>query len=132
MSKMTRFLKNPYYQIYVGILFCAGSFFVLIFAHSYSAFVVAMIILTVGEATAFPTVPAVVNMLSPQSVKGKYQGLTNAFSSVGKALGPLFGGLIIEGASYKILFIVCASSIVAVDIIIMTVVGWKKKHLTIY
>lgn len=132
MSRITRFLKNPYNQIYIGILFCAISFFVLIFAHSYAAFVLAMVILTVGEVTAFPTMPAVVNMLSPQDVKGKYQGLMNAFSSIGKALGPLFGGLIIEGSSYKILFIVCAGAIIAVDICIMVIAAWKKKHLTSY
>lgn len=91
-----------------------------------------MMILTVGEATAFPAIPAIVNDLSPLAVKGKYQGLTNAFSSVGKALGPLFGGLIIENVSYRALFVVCASSIIVVNMFIFAVVKWRHRQVKYY
>ncbi len=48
--------------------------------------------LTVGEATVFPTIPAVVNNLSPVQAKRKYQGLPTALISFGKVIGPLLGG----------------------------------------
>ncbi|WP_137596755.1 MDR family MFS transporter [Paucilactobacillus kaifaensis] len=127
---LAHYLKNIYLQVYLGILFCALSFVILLFAHNYAAFVAAMVVLTIGEATAFPTMPAIVNDLSPLEAKGKYQGLMNAFSSAGKALGPLFGGMIIEGFSYRILFVVCSLSIVAVGIIVVTIVSLQgnKAH----
>lgn len=132
LSWLGHHIKNIYHQVYVGVFFCALSFFILIFAHSYPMFVLAMVVLTIGEATAFPSMPAIVNDLSPVEVKGKYQVLTNAFSSIGKALGPLFGGLIIEGFSYRTLFITCSASIVIVDVLILLVVSLKAKQVKFY
>lgn len=132
MGWVNNHIKNVYLPVYVGICFCAASFVVLLWAHSYADFLLAMMILTVGEATAFPAIPAIVNDLSPLAVKGKYQGLTNAFSSVGKALGPLFGGLIIENVSYQALFVVCASSIIVVNMFIFAVVKWRHRQVKYY
>lgn len=132
MGWVNNHIKNVYLPVYVGICFCAASFVVLLWAHSYADFLLAMMILTVGEATAFPAIPAIVNDLSPLAVKGKYQGLTNAFSSVGKALGPLFGGLIIENVSYRALFVVCASSIIVVNMFIFAVVKWRHRQVKYY
>ena len=72
--------------------------------------------------------PAIVNSLSPVDVKCKYQGILNAFSSLGKAFGPLFGGLIIGAASYHILFVVCAVSIFVMEIIVWAVVQLNKSR----
>lgn len=132
MGWLSHRIKNIYLPVYIGICFCAASFIVLLWAHRYVDFVIAMIILTVGEATAFPTIPAIVNDLSPVEVKGKYQGLTNAFSSAGKALGPLFGGLIIESISYHALFGVCAAAIIIVDLTIFIVVRFKHRQTEYY
>lgn len=125
LNWLAHFIKNIFLQIYVGIFFCALSFVILIFSHHYLAFVMAMVVLTVGEATAFPSIPTIINELSPNELKGKYQGLTNAFSSIGKALGPLFGGLVIENSSYIMLFVVCAAAILLADILIGVVVRLK-------
>lgn len=132
MSWANQRIKNVYLPVYVGALFCGASFIILIWAHQYWMFLVAMIILTVGEATAFPAIPAIVNDLSPMAVKGKYQGLTNAFSSAGKALGPLFGGLIIENASYRTLFVVCAIAIFMVTAIIYAIVQVYRQRVEYY
>lgn len=63
MSWANQRIKNVYLPVYVGALFCGASFIILIWAHRYWIFLVAMIILTVGEATAFPAIPAIVNDL---------------------------------------------------------------------
>lgn len=70
-----------------------------------------MITLTLGEATAMPAIPAYINDLSPTSSKGKYQGLTLSTSSIGRALGPLFGGIVIDNWGYINFFIVAAIGI---------------------
>ena len=82
--------------IYIGILMFALSFVVLSIAKQYYLFVSAMVLLTIGEALAFPQVPVIVNRITPEGVKGKYLGLVNSFGSAGRAISPLFGGLMIE------------------------------------
>lgn len=110
----SHYLSNLYLQVYAGIFFVAVSFVTLIFAKDYLHFVIAMIVLTMGEATAFPAIPAIVNNLTPVAVKGKYQGMANAWASVGKAVGPLFGGIVIDHSSYTLLFIIAAVANLAI------------------
>lgn len=127
ISWLTKKITNDYYFVYFGIFTCGLSFILLLFAKSYAMFVLAMIVLTLGEATAFPTIPAIINLLSPVDDKGKYQGMLNAFSSTGKAIGPLFGGLIIERFSYRPLFVICAVSIMIVEVVVFAV-AMTRQH----
>lgn len=129
ISWLTKKITNDYYFVYFGILTCGLSFVLLLFAKSYGMFVLAMVVLTLGEATAFPTIPAIINLLSPVNDKGKYQGMLNAFASTGKAIGPLFGGLIIERFSYRPLFVICAVSILVVEAVVIAVV-MARQHAT--
>lgn len=101
-----QYIKNHFMPIYIGILMFAFSFVVLSVAKQYYLFVTAMVLLTIGEALAFPQVPVIVNRITPEGVKGKYLGLVNSFGSAGRAISPLFGGLMIEIFSYRTLFIV--------------------------
>ncbi|MEQ3451689.1 MFS transporter [Enterococcus cecorum] len=101
-----QYIKNHFMTIYIGILKFAFSFVVLSVAKQYYLFVTAMVLLTIGEALAFPQVPVIVNRITPEGVKGKYLGLVNSFGSAGRAISPLFGGLMIEIFSYRTLFIV--------------------------
>ena len=101
-----QYIKNHFMPIYIGILMFAFSFVVLSIAKQYYMFVCAMVLLTIGEALAFPQVPVIVNRITPEGVKGKYLGLVNSFGSAGRAISPLFGGLMIETFSYRTLFIV--------------------------
>jgi len=110
----SHYISNLYMQVYAGIFFVAVSFVTLIFAKDYLHFVIAMVVLTMGEATAFPAIPAIVNNLTPVAVKGKYQGMANAWASVGKAVGPLFGGIVIDHSSYTLLFIIAAVANLAI------------------
>jgi MFS family permease len=110
----------------------ALSFVVLIFAKSYAWFVLAMTVLTMGEATAFPAIPALVNDLTPLDLKGRYQGMVNAWASAGRALGPLFGGAVIDATSYTTLFIVATAAVGVVLLALATL--WLLVHhrLTVF
>lgn len=119
INRVTKHVINDYWFVYSGILACGLSFVILIFANRYSIFVLGMIMLTLGEATVFPTIPTIVNKLSPKRSKGKYQGILNACISSGKASGPLLGGLLISSLSYQGLFIFCVISLVLVEILII-------------
>ena len=106
LVKISRYVKNVMHQIYFGLAMLGVSFLILLLAKVYPIFVVAMVVLTLGEATALPAIPALINELTPQAIKGRYLGLANSFAAAGRAIGPLFGGLIIEGASYHTLFVI--------------------------
>lgn len=92
-------------QIGLGVTIFAISFFLLIFASQYSAFVIIMVILTIGEMIGFPGLPAWIDGLAANGRKGKYQGMYNVAISLGRAVGPLFGGLMIDYFSYRALFL---------------------------
>ncbi|GAB6092979.1 MDR family MFS transporter [Furfurilactobacillus curtus] len=107
-------IRNPYYQIIPGIAAVVVSFIILLFVKQYGGFILAMAVLTLGEATAFPAIPALVNQLTPLAVKGKYQGSVNAAASAGRALGPLLGGILIDATSYKFMFGFAAVAVVVI------------------
>lgn len=115
------------YQILFGLVMVAISFLILITARTYAFFVIAMIALTIGEATASPAIPALVNDLTPRAIKGRYQGFVNSWGSVGRALGPLFGGLVIDWLNYRSLFIIAAAGIFIL-VTILSFIWLKTRH----
>lgn len=123
---ISRYHENMILEVFFGIFLMASSFVVLIFAKTYPFFVLAMVTLTIGEATALPTIPALVNTLTPVEAKGRYQGLIQSWASAGRALGPLFGGLVIEMSSYTALFIIATSAVMLV--LIGVIVLWNILH----
>ncbi|KRM83993.1 major facilitator transporter [Limosilactobacillus coleohominis DSM 14060] len=132
MNIVNQYVKNDYLKIYVGICGIMMSFVVLVFAKQYWWFVLGMVVLTLGEITVFPTVPAVVDQLSPTDEKGRYQGLLNALISFGKAVGPAIGGMIIEALSYQPLFIACAGALILVVVVASIILERTKKLVTEY
>ncbi|WP_054748353.1 MDR family MFS transporter [Lentilactobacillus rapi] len=108
-------------QTYVGSMVFAASFICLIFAKTYPAFILVMVITTLGEMIGFPGIPAWIDSLSTPQQRGKFQGMYNLFMSCGRAVGPLFGGLILDFASYRGLFMLAAGLIIIFMVILMVV-----------
>lgn len=92
-------------QIMVGILIFASSFLLLIFARNLWAFVLDFVLLTIGEMASFAGLPAWIAKLTTVNEAGHYQGLLNIMMSIGRAIGPLYGGFVIDHGNYQELFI---------------------------
>jgi len=103
-----RYNVDSFKKVYVGVALFVVAYGSLIVAHAYWMFILSMVIVTVGEVCLFPTIPTVVDKLSSISEKGKYQGQIGMAASLGHAIGPLLGGLVIERFSYGILFTLMA------------------------
>lgn len=104
-------LKHINMRLYVGFALIGASFLILPFAqHTYMLFVASMALLTIGEIACLPAVATFVNMLAPASQKGKFQGMVAGAGALGRAVGPFFGAIIIDFASYTDLFL--ASTVV--------------------
>lgn len=132
LAKFPHLFKDLFHQIIFGIIMFSLSFAALIFAKDYAHFALAMFILTLGESTAFPAIPAYVNDLSPLASKGKYQGLTMVAAGVGRAFGPLFGGMIIDHAGYIPFFIVAAAIIFLLIILLIPLHARLAHKLKLY
>lgn len=110
----------------LSFLFC--SFVVMIVAKTELLIVLAMILLTIGEALYVPASPAVVDENTPSKIKGRNQGLVNVFSSLGKALGPFVGGLAIDHLGYRNVFIIAAVILIFTRLLLY---GRKKSHQSV-
>ena len=90
-----------------GFVLFAGSFLILLNGSGqYLTFIIAMVVLTLGEILALPAVSTYVTLFTPLAQQGHYQGLIQGFASAGRALGPLLGAMVIEGTqSYRLLFV---------------------------
>lgn len=102
-------------QIIIGIAIFAISFPLLIWVHSFAMFVVDFVILTIGEMVGIPSVPAYIDVLTVAEETGKYQGMPNVAMSIGRALGPVYGGWVVDQAGYNFLF---------VSVFVMMLVTW--------
>lgn len=132
LARFPHIFKNLFHQIIFGICMFSISFITLVFAKDFAHFALSMFILTLGEATAFPAIPAYVNDLSPLTSKGKYQGANMVASGIGRAFGPLFGGLVIDHAGYIPFFWVAAIVIASMIVIMIPTYAKLHKKLTLY
>jgi len=67
---------------------------------------IACFILSLGEVIAFPTLNVQIDRMAPQHLRGSYFGAA-ALYSLGFAIAPLLGGVVIEMLSAYWLFVLC-------------------------
>jgi MFS family permease len=96
-------LKN---QMIIGTNVYIGSFTIAAYAHSFSGFIVGMVILTIGEMFFWPAVPTVAFSLAPKGKEGFYQGIVNSTATGGRMVGPLLGGMLVDLYGMNVLFMV--------------------------
>jgi MFS family permease len=92
-------------QMIGGVLLFGLSFAVLVYFRQYSAFVIAMILTTLGEIFVWPAVPAAVAEVSPPSRIGMLQGLVGSAATFGRMLGPLAGGILYDHGSVHLVLL---------------------------
>ncbi len=91
-------------QIYFGLAIFMVSFFVVAQAEVFMIFVVAMIILTIGEMFVWPAVPTIAHQLAPKGKVGFYQGVVNSVATGGRMIGPFLGGVVVDLFGMQALF----------------------------
>lgn len=96
-------------QLIIGIVIFMGSFVVVAFAESYSMFITAMVILTIGEMFVWPAVPTLAGQLAPQGREGFYQGIVNSMATIGRMIGPFIGGVLVEAYGTPMMILILTS-----------------------
>ncbi|MEJ7540452.1 MDR family MFS transporter [Staphylococcus intermedius] len=118
-------------QLYFGLGVFILSFFVTSFATSFSIFVVGMVIMTFAEMFVWPAVPTIANNLAPKGREGVYQGIVNSASTVGKAFGPLIGGILVDIFDMQIMFLSMIGLLV-MAVIFLSIYDRKVDPKTLY
>ncbi|MGM0874982.1 MAG: MFS transporter [Bacillota bacterium] len=96
-------------QMIIGFILFIASFVVASYAEQFTGFLVAMIILTIGEMLVWPAVPTIANDLAPEGRQGFYQGFVNSTATGGRMIGPLLGGMIADYYNINLLFMIIMS-----------------------
>lgn len=124
VSKLSPYIRLSN-QILIGIAIFGSSFLLLIFIRTLPFFIVDFVILTIGETLSFAGLPAWITQLTGVERASHYQGLYNIVISVGRAIGPLYGGFVIENSSYQLLFL----SAFLMIMVTLAIVGVKLLHI---
>ncbi|ARK31784.1 MDR family MFS transporter [Halalkalibacter krulwichiae] len=126
IRKWVRTLKQ---QMIVGVLIFMISYAVLLQADIFTMFLVAMIILTIGEMFVWPAVPTIASKLAPKNKEGYYQGIVNSVATGGRMVGPLIGGLMVDFYSISVLiWLLLLLFIVAIGVISIYDLPLKKQN----
>jgi MFS family permease len=125
ISKFVKyFAKTLKQQMVIGFLLFIASFVAASYAEQFTGFLVAMVILTIGEMLVWPAVPTIANELAPEGRQGFYQGFVNSTATGGRMIGPLLGGVIADYYNMNFLFMIIISLLV---IGIFTTLIYDKK-----
>lgn len=100
----TNRVTNGKHHIYIGTTIMILSFLVAMNAGNFTMFAVAMAILTIGEVLMWPAFPTLANQLAPKGREGFCQGLVNSIATIGRMVGPLAGGFIVDYYNIEVLF----------------------------
>lgn len=103
-SFVKRFAKTLKVQMVIGFIIFILTFLVIANAEAFTGFMLAMIILTIGEMFVWPAVPTIANKLAPKGREGFYQGFVNSTATGGRMLGPLLGGIVVDLYGIHLLF----------------------------
>lgn len=110
------------FQIPIGVFFFVVAFISIIGASEYSAFAIGIILLTLGEMLVYPGIPALVSESTPKAEAGRYQSIISMAATFARAIGPFFGGIIVENSSYNILYFL------AILVLVISLVVFRRGH----
>lgn len=77
-----------------GAIFVAVGVGSVAWGSGFTAFLVSMIVLTIGEMIIIPTSTALTANLAPPDMRGRYMGVYGLTWSIGFGVGPVLGGLL--------------------------------------
>src|SRR5262245_22742811 len=106
---VTRRIENykPMLIMAAGSLLYAFGFAMYGFVSTFALFVTAMVIITIGEMVVSPIQQSMVASFAPETMRGRYMAVSSLSWSLSFTLGPYFAGLILDGSTPNLLWIIC-------------------------
>jgi MFS family permease len=106
---ITRRLEKfkPLLMMAAGTFLYAIGFAMYGFVSGYVLFVLAMIIITIGEMVVTPFQQSLVASFAPEDMRGRYMAVSGLSWSVAFTVGPYFAGLLLDSANPNLLWAFC-------------------------
>ena len=106
---VTRRLEKyrPFLMMAAGSLLYAIGFAMYGFVPSFALFVVAMIVITIGEMVVSPFQQSLVASFAPEDMRGRYMAVSGLSWSISFTVGPYFAGLLLDSANPSLLWAFC-------------------------
>lgn len=106
---VTRRLEKfrPLLMMAAGSLLYAIGFEMYGFVPTFALFVVAMIIITIGEMVVTPFQQSLVASFAPEHMRGRYMAVSGLTWSIAFTIGPYFAGLLLDSANPNLLWVFC-------------------------
>jgi MFS family permease len=106
---VTRRLEKykPLLMMAAGSILYAIGFAMYGFVPTYTLFIVAMVIITIGEMVVSPFQQSIVAGFAPEQMRGRYMAVSGLSWSISFTVGPYFAGLILDSANPNLLWAFC-------------------------
>jgi MFS family permease len=106
---VTRRLEKykPLLMMAAGSLLYAIGFAMYGFVPTFALFIIAMIIITIGEMVVSPFQQSLVASFAPEHMRGRYMAVSGLSWSISFTIGPYFAGLLLDSASPHLLWVFC-------------------------
>ncbi len=106
---------NPGRMLALGAVFCGTGYLSYSVCSSPWHYAAATGLWSLGEIVSLPTIMSLVSKMSPEDLRGRYQGLISVSFGAGLALAPAIGGTMVERFGPEVLWIAvaCSSGLVA-------------------
>ncbi len=106
---VTRRLEKykPLLMMAAGSILYAIGFAMYGFVPTYALFVVAMIVITIGEMVVSPFQQSIVASFAPEQMRGRYMAVSGLSWSISFTVGPYFAGLMLDSAHPNLLWAFC-------------------------
>ena len=99
--------RPPMLMMAFGTLFYAVGFAMYGFVASFALFLLAMVVITIGEMITSPTAQALAAGFAPESMRGRYLAVFGFAWLVPSAIGPLGAGLIMDNFDPRWVWYLC-------------------------
>ena len=91
----------------------------------FAGLALATVVLSLGELIVFPTFSVEVDQLTPDDLRGSYFGAANLYS-LGTALAPLYGGIMLDHAGSQALYLGLAALCGVIMLLQVGAVGLRQ------
>jgi MFS family permease len=106
---VTRRLEKyrPLLMMAAGSLLYAIGFAMYGLVPTFALFVVAMVIITIGEMVVSPFQQSLVASFAPEDMRGRYMAVSGLTWSISFTVGPYFAGLMLDSGNPNLLWVFC-------------------------
>jgi len=120
--------KPPMLVMAVGTLFYLVGFLMYGFVSQYVMFMLAMVIITIGEMLVVPVSNSVVANLAPADMRGRYMAVSGFSYIIPFAVGPLAAGYIMDNFNPNWVWYICGILAAVAVAAFLVLHGWMARR----